>query len=92
MHAGKGAAAIPVHYFHMKSNSLTHAGSGRHHLTFVLVNNVLGALEIPVPMHRADAELTHDCSCEKQPERSSFTQAAGIFAWVKQNFVEKKNY
>lgn len=54
MHVGKGAAAIPVHYLHLKSNILTHAGPGRHHSTFVLVNNILDALESPIPMHRAD--------------------------------------
>lgn len=59
-------------------------------MTFVLVNNVLNALESPVPMHRADAKLTHHCSCEKQPKISSFTQAEGIFAWAKQNIVKKK--
>lgn len=89
MRADKGAGAVPVRYLHLKSNNLTPAGSGRHHLTFVLVNKVLDALEIPVPMHRADAELMHHCGCEKQPKRSSFTQATGIFAWAKQNLVEK---
>lgn len=37
-------------------------------LDFLLVNKVLDALEIPVPMHRADAELRHPCGYEKQPK------------------------
>lgn len=58
---------------------------------FLLVNKVLDALEIPVPVHRADAELKHHCSCEKQPRRSSYTQAVGIFVQAKQNLIIKKN-
>lgn len=46
---------------------------------FWLVNKVLDALEISVPMHRADSELGHHFSCEKHPKRSSYTQAVGIF-------------
>lgn len=73
---------------HLESNNLTHAGAGRHR--FVLVNTGLDALEVPVPMHRPDAELTYHCSCEKQPKGSSFPQATGVFAWAKQSFVEEK--
>lgn len=58
-------------------------------MTVVLVNKVLDALEIPVPVHRADARLRHRCICEKEPTRSSFTQAARIFAWAKQSFAKK---
>lgn len=63
MHASQGAAAIPVPCLHLKSNS--HAGSGKHHLTAVLVNKVLDALEIPVPVHGADAELRHQLHLQK---------------------------
>lgn len=53
---------------HLKSNSLTRASSGRHHLTFVLVNNVLDALDILVPVHRAGAELQHTASVKNRLE------------------------
>lgn len=87
MHTSKGAAAIPVCCLHLKSNNLTPAGPGRHR--FVLVNKDLDALEIPVPMHRPDAELTYHCSCEKQPKGFSFPQATGVFAWAKQTLWGK---
>lgn len=57
---------------------------------FLLVNKVLDALEIPVPLHRADAELRHHRGCAKQPKRYSYTQAVGTFVQAKQNFMIKK--
>lgn len=59
-------------------------------MNIVLVVKVLDAPGIPVPIHGADAELTHPCPGEKQPKRASFTQTAGKFAWVKQSIVKKK--
>lgn len=90
MQACKGAAAIPEHYLHLKSRNLIHASPGRPHLNTVLVVKVLDAPGIPVPIHGADAELTHPCPGEKQPKRASFTQTAGKFAWVKQSVMKKK--
>lgn len=41
-------------------------------------------------MHRADDELRHHYCCKKQPKRSSYTRAVGIFVQAKQNFMIKK--
>lgn len=77
------------HYLELKSKSHP-CRSWEATADFLLVNKVLDALEIPVPVHRADAELKHHYSHEKQPKRSSYTQALGIFVQTKQNFVTKK--